>query len=233
MARPGENAVAARPLHFIWIVDCSGSMMGDKIQQLNTAIKEALPDMVSVAKENPFAEMLVRTVRFANGAQWHDPTPTKVDEFKWRDLGVDGQTDMGAAFQLVADALSVEKLGERGYPPVLVLLSDGQPTDDYKSGLNKLMATPWGRRSARIAIAIGADCETGPLVDFVGNVERPILKANNPQQLTHYIKWVSSQVSKAASSPASQTKQPAGAVDDVFVAIPDAPPPPTDEPDVW
>jgi uncharacterized protein YegL len=233
MPRPGENAVAARPLHFIWIVDCSGSMGGTKIQELNTAIKEALPDMVAVAAQNPFAEMLVRTVKFSNGAQWHDSAPTKVADFKWRDLAVDGVTDLGAALNLVADALTVEKLGERGYPPVLVLLSDGQPTDDYKSGLNRLMSTQWGRRAARVAIAIGADCDHEPLLEFIGNVERPVLKANNPQQLTHYIKWVSSQVSKAASSPTSQTTSPGGNDDASFVIIPDPPTPPASGPDVW
>lgn len=231
MPRPGERGVAARPLHFIWIVDCSGSMGGEKIQELNTAIKEALPDMVSVADQNPFADMLIRTVKFSNGAQWHDAQPVKVKDFRWRDLSVDGQTDMGAAFELLADAMSVERLGDRGYPPVLVLLSDGQPTDEYRSGLNRLMATQWGRRAARIAIAIGQDCDHGPLVEFIGNVERPVIKANNPQQLTHYIKWVSAQVSKAASSPASQTRQGAQD-DDAFVVIPEPPAPPSG-PDVW
>ena len=40
--RPGGE-LAARPLHFIWIADCSGSMAVDgKIQSLNTAIREAI-----------------------------------------------------------------------------------------------------------------------------------------------------------------------------------------------
>ena len=43
--RPGGE-LATRPLHFIWIADCSGSMAVDgKIQSLNTAIKEAIPSM--------------------------------------------------------------------------------------------------------------------------------------------------------------------------------------------
>ena len=51
--RPGGE-LATRPLHFIWIADCSGSMAVDgKIQSLNTAIKEAIPNMQDVADENP------------------------------------------------------------------------------------------------------------------------------------------------------------------------------------
>lgn len=39
--RPGGE-MATRPLHFIWIADCSGSMGIDgKIQALNNAIREA------------------------------------------------------------------------------------------------------------------------------------------------------------------------------------------------
>ena len=74
---PGGK-LAARPLHFIWIADCSGSMSGQKIEQLNFAISEAIPHMRDVANENPNAEVLVRAVKFSDGAQWHVATPTPV-----------------------------------------------------------------------------------------------------------------------------------------------------------
>lgn len=232
MPRPGQEQVASRPLHFIWIADCSGSMASDgKMQSLNVAIKESLPEMKSVADENPFAEMLIRTVAFSSGAVWHDATPTKVHDFKWRDLTSNGTTDMGAAFELVAEELAVERMEQRGYPPVLALVSDGQPTDNYQKGLEKLLKTPWGKRAARVAIAIGHDAEHKPLEEFIGNIEFPVLQANNPQSLTKYIRFVSTEVSKAASSPASQTKEEQGS--GMPVAIPT--PPPADDAggDVW
>ena len=69
--RPGGE-LATRPLHFIWIADCSGSMGSHgKIQALNNAVREAVPHMQQVADENPNAQVLVRAVRFASGAQWH------------------------------------------------------------------------------------------------------------------------------------------------------------------
>ena len=49
------GSMSGRPLHFIWIADCSGSMSGDKIQSLNTAIREAIPEMRKVALANPHA----------------------------------------------------------------------------------------------------------------------------------------------------------------------------------
>ena len=62
-ARPGERAIAARPMHFIWIVDASGSMMVDgKMQSLNNAIDESIPAMKEVVEDNPFAEVFVRAI---------------------------------------------------------------------------------------------------------------------------------------------------------------------------
>ncbi|MFZ1641992.1 MAG: vWA domain-containing protein, partial [Candidatus Contendobacter sp.] len=133
--RPGGE-LATRPLHFIWIADCSGSMSIDgKIQALNTAIREALPHMRQVADENPNAEVLVRALKFSSGAQWHVSQPTPVADFKWADLQTEGVTDLGRALAMVAEQLRIPPMSDRALPPVLVLISDGQPTDDFNKGL--------------------------------------------------------------------------------------------------
>ncbi len=169
--RPGGE-LAARQLHFIWITDCSGSMGVDgKIEALNNAIDEALPHMRDVAADNPNAQLLMRAIRFSSGAQWHDSQPIPVEEYQWTPLEADGVTDMGKALTEVAEQLTVENMPSRALPPVLVLISDGQPTDDYKSGLARLMAQPWGKKAVRIAIAIGQDADGEPLQEFIGNIE--------------------------------------------------------------
>jgi uncharacterized protein YegL len=202
--RPGGE-MATRPLHFIWIADCSGSMGVDgKIQALNTAIKEAIPNMQTVADENPNAQVLVRAIKFSSGAQWHVSQPTDIADFKWTDLNADGVTDMGKALSMVADQLKIPPMTDRALPPVLVLISDGQPTDDYASGIKALMDQPWGKKAVRIAIAIGEDADTEVLQKFIGHPELKPLQANNPEALVKHIKWVSTAVLKSASAPASQ-----------------------------
>jgi uncharacterized protein YegL len=233
LKRPGGE-LASRPLHFIWIADCSGSMSGEKIQQLNFAIREAIPHMRTVADENPNAEVLVRALKFSTGAQWHIASPTKVSEFEWKDLQAGGVTDMGKALKMVAEQLKMPPMSDRALPPVLVLISDGQPTDDFNAGLQELMALPWGKKAVRIAIAItiGEDADTDVLQQFMGaNSELKPLQANNAQQLVNYIKWVSTAVLKASSSPASQTKD---LVQGVNVPLPTPPAPdPSTAGDVW
>ena len=61
LKRPGGE-LASRPLHFFWVVDCSGSMYGEKIGTVNHAIQSTIPEMVDAAKdtqqfsENAFEE---------------------------------------------------------------------------------------------------------------------------------------------------------------------------------
>jgi len=219
--RPGGE-LATRPLHFIWIADCSGSMAVDgKIQSLNTAIKEAIPHMQEVADENPNAQVLVRAVKFSDGAQWHVSQPTDIVDFKWDDLDAGGVTAMGMALGIVADQLKIPPMTDRALPPVLVLISDGQPTDDFAGGLQALMNEPWGRKAVRIAIAIGEDADLEVLKKFIANPELKPLQANNPESLTKYIRWVSTAVLKSASSPASQSA--AAAASGLNVPIPVVP----------
>lgn len=197
---PG-GSMASRPVHFIWLLDCSGSMsVNGKIAELNFAIREAIPEMQSAALSNPGATLLVRAVSFASGASWHINDPTPVDQFTWEDLHTYGGTDMGAAFRLAAGALQTPPMPQRALPPVLALVSDGQPTDDWRAGLRAIDDTPWGKRAVRVALAIGDDADKSMLKEFLANPELEPLQAKNPRQLAAAIRWMSTAV-KAASTP--------------------------------
>ncbi len=201
--RPGGQ-LALRPLHFLWICDCSKSMEGAKIAELNHAISEAVPAMAKIADDNPYAQVFVRAIRFSDGAVWHQAELCDIHHFQWKPLVAGGLTDMGKGLRLAADALQMDQIGQRAYPPVLVLVSDGYPTDDYKSGLLKLMSLPWGQKAVRIAIGIGDDADLDVLQEFIGRPDIPALRAKNSAQLAHYIRWTSTEVLKAASSPRSR-----------------------------
>lgn len=201
MKRPGGE-LASRPLHFFWIVDCSGSMYGEKIGTVNNAIQSVIPDMVDAANNNPNAQLMIRTLQFSTGASWVTANPVPVEDFAWDDLEAGGVTDMGAAFDLLSAQLTIPPMSDRALPPVLVLLSDGQPTDDYKKNLDKLLHLPWGKKAVRIAISIGQDADDSVLEEFTGNREL-VLKANNATMLTKMIKWASTAASMV-SAPASR-----------------------------
>jgi uncharacterized protein YegL len=229
--------LANRPLHFIYLCDCSGSMAAQgKMQALNQAIRQSLPGMARVARENPEARVLVRAVRFADRANWHIGEPTPVERLQWHDLQAGGVTAMGEALELVADQLASPPMEERALPPVLVLISDGQPTDDFDTGLARLLRQPWAQKAVRLAIAVGHDADQEVLQQFIGpessasgqrrdpssrSPRRP-LQASNATALAQYIQWASTAVVGAASMPASRVEahgEPQG-----NIPLPDLPP---------
>ncbi|MBP2585470.1 uncharacterized protein YegL [Streptomyces sp. PvR006] len=226
---PG-GPMANRPVHFIWLLDCSYSMLGEKIGQLNYAIREAIPEMRSVAHDNPAAQLLLRTITFSTTARWHHKDPVPVDDFTWQDVQPDGTTNLGEALQLVAGELRTPPMPERALKPVIALVSDGVPTDDWRAGLKAIEATPWGRKAVRVAIAIGSDADRSVLQEFLANPELRPLDANSPKQLAAAIRWASTAAVKAASQPV------AGSTDPTVKAAPYAPPvlsDDDDEDDVW
>ena len=138
---------------------------------------------------------------------------------------------MGKALALVAEQLEVPPMTDRALPPVLVLISDGQPTDDFTIGLQALMARPWGKKAARIAIAIGHDADYEVLQKFIGHSEMKPLQANQPEDLIRRIRWVSTVVLEAASAPPSRAYNSSVRTNVPIPQPPDFTPPNVD--DVW
>ena len=204
-------------------------MSGDKIETLNFAIRESIPLMQQEAHDNANAQVLVRAVKFSSGAQWHISQPTPVDDFKWTDLSAGGVTDMGRALSMVGDALKVPPMETRALPPVLVLITDGHPTDGFATGLKALMREGWGIKAVRIGIAIGQDADREVLLKFTGNSER-VLEAGSPEALVGLIKWATTVIG-AVSKPMSQAE--GGGDSGVNVPIPVPEPAPSSAGDVW
>ncbi len=217
---PG-GGVARRPFYFFFLVDCSGSMTPHgKIQALNAAVEEMLPHLDSVSAENVHSDILVRAIAFSSGCTWHIATPTPPGELRWPTLRAQGLTDLGAALVTLSAELSTPPMPPRAFPPAVVLISDGRPTDDFEAGLATFVATQWGAKSQRFAIAIGTDADRAMLAQFVGDPEVPVLEARSADHLKHLLQFVST-VAMQRSLPSDGKAQ--------------LPPPPqaTDSTDGW
>lgn len=134
---------------------------------------------------------------------------------------ISGGTDMGAALQMLSEQMKMPPMPERAMPPVLALISDGKPSDDFAAGLESLMSEPWGKKAVRVAVAIGQDADHNVLQQFIGPGNGAPLQANNPAALVQHIKWVSTAVLKAASAPASTSSAAAAPL--ANIPIPAAP----------
>ena len=221
---PGGK-IAHRPVRFFFLVDCSGSMrIEGKMQSLNQAIREAIPAMREVAKKNPTAQLQVQVIKFADVEAWHVASPTPIESFQWQDIEAHEQqrTAMGAALRLVAEQLHMPPMPERALSPILCLVSDGQPTDDFRGGLQALQGAPWNKKAVRIGIGIGKDADLDVLRRFVDNPEIPVLIAQNSDQLADYIRWASTIMTQSIMAPPSVPTGKQGANN---VQVPKPPPP--------
>ena len=238
--RPGGR-MASRPLHFIWLVDASGSMRADgKIQALNQAIREAIPHMQTTALENPHATVFVNAIHFANEARWMEEKLTPVSEFHWRDMEAEGATALGEALTMVGNVLQPPLMTEMALPPIIALVTDGLPTDDFQAGLQHLMSKPWGQQALRIVVAIGEDSASNEAQDifraFMANDALRPFHANNPEILVEQIRWVSTTVLKSISSPSNRISAPIAGTTSAPMAsllFPGAHPASPDEAPVW
>jgi uncharacterized protein YegL len=122
----------------------------------------------------------MRTIKFSAGAEWVDNEFILLKNYQWRPLETTlGETDLGEALSQVADAVRFKKDGglmpeTRTRQPHLILVTDGYPTDEWESGLKKLMSTYWGGNAVRMAVALGDAADDDDTMDvlrqFVGNV---------------------------------------------------------------
>lgn len=202
LAAPGAALIGARALHLIFLVDCSGSMTGAKIDSLNFAVRATIGPLREAATRNPDAAVVVRVLAFSTGAAWLFPGPMPVEEFHWIDLVAGGETEMGRALDMAGEALAGLH-GERILPPVIVLITDGQPTDDFEEALARLETDRIGRRAVRVAIAIGEDADMELLERFIGNPAIQPLRARNPDDLVNCIRWAMVTVTASVLAPSS------------------------------
>jgi len=195
------TGVARRQLHVLLALDCSGSMQGDRIASLNYAIRTALPELCQVAADNPEVDVRLRVLRFASRAEWHVAEATPVDTVRWSDLSAGGETHMGDALRLLAEALEPAAMPGRQLPPVVLLASDGLPTDDVEAGLTAFFAATNAASAVRLAIAIGSDADQAVLESFIRHPSMKPMRANNATDLVQHIRWATSAPVKAVSSP--------------------------------
>ena len=144
---------STRPLDIIYVIDTSWSMGGRKIEAVNRAMHELERLLCDEAKKNPLADVKVRILAFNNEkAYWHLKERTSAQSFKYEDIvSVEGGTPFGSALDKIAEALS-DNDSIRGLPPIIVVMSDGWPTDAWEVSLERLLSTPWGKKATKIDI---------------------------------------------------------------------------------
>jgi uncharacterized protein YegL len=126
----------------IWICDCSKSMKGKrKSASMNLMIREITNELNEILNESPSTEINIRTIKFSNSAEWVNPSFVPVQSFSWNDLIPEGISNLGNAFEALSKEFqekSPEKDQYDRYRIVLILISDGYPTDNWRAPLEDM-----------------------------------------------------------------------------------------------
>jgi uncharacterized protein YegL len=91
------------------------------------------------------------------------------------------------------------------FAPAIFLLSDGEPTDDYKKPLEDLKNNNWFKKAIKAAVAIGDDANKDVLKEFTGAMES-VLIVHSPEALRKMIRFVSVTASQIGSKSSSVGK---------------------------
>lgn len=207
----------ARPMPVIVMADVSGSMSVDgKIEALNLALKDMIAGFAAESRIR--AEIQVGLITFGGeDARMHLPLAPAHRISEVSPLAAAGRTPMGAAFEqarkLVEDK---EKISSRAYRPVLVLVSDGMPTDDWEAAFDALCQSERGQKATRFAMAIGADADVGMLERFANDPESPVFKAHEARDIHRFFRAVTMSVAAR-----SRTTGPNGRVPLMLAEIPE------------
>lgn len=198
--------IPRKTMVMFFLIDTSGSMSGSSIGQVNDAMREVLPDLKDISDNNADAKIKIAVLSFSSGTEWLTPQPEDLEGYKWINLNAGGVTDLGEACKeldskLNRNAFLQDAVGN--YAPVVILISDGVPTDDFKSGLEQLKKNKWFGAAIKVALGV-EDADMDALKEFTGNTETAIfLKDKN--MLKKLIRFVSVTSSKIGSKKAGVT----------------------------
>ncbi len=178
-----------------WIIVEGGT---SKMDHLNEAMRKMLATWTE--EEASGAEIRVSVVTFGDAATLYLP-PTEVSRVKWSNLTAKGETAMGAALKMAkAMVEDKERTPSRAWRPLVVLVSDGQPRDEWEQPLAEFINQGRSSKCDRMALAIGSDADEQVLTRFIEGTSNDLFYAKNADQLRDFFKYVTMSVTSRSHS---------------------------------
>ncbi|TWF40594.1 uncharacterized protein YegL [Chitinophaga polysaccharea] len=196
-----------RRLPVYLLLDTSGSMSGEPIE----AVKNGVQMMIHSLRQNPQAieTAFVSIITFDTTAIQVIPL-TDLASFQMVDLKARGVTAMGAALHLLADKLQNEVASttpeQKGdWKPLVFIMTDGGPTDDWQRGHNKLKAV---NKGLIVGCAAGHGADDTVLKQITNSVVR--LDNADSESISKFFQWVTASISTTSTKVEESGKEVTG-----------------------
>lgn len=188
-----------RRLPIFFLLDVSESMIGDNLRQL----QQGLERLMTRLRTDPHAleTVFISAIAFAGKVRTLTPL-TELGSFYPPRLPVGSGTSLGAAMHHLMDEIdrgvhksTPEQKGD--WRPVVYLMTDGKPTDDMASALERWKRS-YASRVTLVAIGIGAHVSASLLQEMTPHVLQ--LDAKGDDDFKRFVDWVSMSISAQSRS---------------------------------
>jgi uncharacterized protein YegL len=204
-----------RRLPVYLLLDTSGSMSGEPIE----AVKNGVQLLVSTLRQDPYAleTAYLSVLTFDSSARQAVPL-TELVSFQPPALKASGTTALGEVLALLADCIerevartTAETKGD--WKPLVFIMTDGSPTDDWRQGLDRL-------KQARVGILVACAAGQGADSDILKQITETVVRLDTADASTiaAFFKWVSASVATGSQKVDQGQKEVDG--------LADLPPPP-------
>jgi uncharacterized protein YegL len=182
-------------------------MSGEPIE----AVKNGVQIMISSLRQNPQAieTAFISIITFDSSARQIIPL-TDLASFQMMDIRATGTTALGEALKLVATCIdnevaktTTENKGD--WKPLVFIMTDGVPTDDWGSGLNEFNK----RKTAfTVACAAGSGADTTVLRQITQNVVS--LDTADGHSIAKFFQWVTASIGVSSTKVEDSGKEVTG-----------------------
>lgn len=196
-----------RRLPVYLLLDTSGSMSGEPIE----AVKNGVQVLVSTLRQDPYAleTACISVITFESNAQQLVPL-TDLSSFQQPTLTAGGGTSLGAGLKLLAECIDREVAKSTpeikgDWKPLVFLMTDGGPTDQWQNGLAEFQKRKVG---IVVACAAGSAADTNVLKQITDVVVQ--LDTADSATIKAFFKWVSASISTGSQKIETGGKEVGG-----------------------
>jgi uncharacterized protein YegL len=191
--------MSQRRLPVYLLLDCSESMAGPAIE----AVTRGVNALVTELRGNPLAleTAYLSVITFAREAKQVVPL-TELLQFQLPKLSVRTGTSLGAALRVMLQCLKKDVVTSTpttkgDYKPLVFLLTDGQPTDDWQPAADAVRAANNPRVANIYAIGCGPDVD----LDVLRSITDIVLQMPQltPEAFRKFFVWLSASVQSASA----------------------------------
>jgi uncharacterized protein YegL len=182
-------------------------MSGEPIE----AVKNGVQVLISTLRQDPYAleTAFLSVITFDSSVRQLVPL-TDLASFQMQEISASGGTSLGEGLRVLSQCIdrevaksTAEKKGD--WKPLIFLMTDGSPTDDWQSGLAEFQKR---RPGMMVACAAGAGADTTVLKQITEVVVK--LDTTDSATIKAFFKWVSASISTGSQKVESGGKEVGG-----------------------